>query len=147
LAWEASSDNARVSGYIISQDDNILDTITARTFEVADLADGTFTFSVVAVDAAGNTSTASTVDATIGQTAVHSLSAEKLRIYPNPVKSTLWVNHVQDILEINIINITGAIVRTVHNTYSVDVADLREGLYLVQIKTPSIIYSTTFIKE
>jgi hypothetical protein len=32
---------------------------------------------------------------------------------------------VLDILEINILNITGSIVRTIHNTNAVDVADLR----------------------
>jgi hypothetical protein len=42
---------------------------------------------------------------------------------------------------------TGSVVRTVHNTNTVDVADLREGLYLIQVKTLSSIYSTTFIKE
>jgi hypothetical protein len=57
------------------------------------------------------------------------------------------VNRVQDILEIKIINMTGTIVRTVHNTNMVDVGDLREGLYLIQVKTSSSIYSSTFIKE
>jgi hypothetical protein len=147
LTWDASTDNTRVSGYVISQDETVLDTVTAKTYEVTGLADGTYTFTVVAIDASGNHSEASTVDATIVPSAIHSPSAEKLKIYPNPVSSTLQVNRVQDIIEIRIINITGTVVRTVHNTNTVDVADLREGLYLIQVKTPSNIYSTTFIKE
>ena len=148
LTWDKSTDNARVSGYVISQDGTVLDTVTAKTFEVTGLADGTYTFSVVAIDASGNHSTASTVDATVvGPTAVQSQTSEKIKVYPNPVKSTLWVNRVQDILEINVINITGTIVRTVHNTNTVDVADLREGLYLIRVKTPTGVYATTFIKE
>jgi hypothetical protein len=77
LAWDASTDNSRVSGYVVSQDDIVLDTVTAKTLEVPDLADGTYTFSVVAIDASGNHSAAS-VDATIVQTAIHSMSDEDL---------------------------------------------------------------------
>jgi hypothetical protein len=148
LTWGASTDNDKVSGYVISQDGTVLDTTKRKEFEVTGLADGTYTFSVVAIDASGNHSAASSVNATVGgPNTVHLLRAEKLKIYPNPVTSTLWVNRVQDILEITIINITGTIVRTAHNTNMVDVTDLREGLYLIQIKTTSSIYSTTFIKK
>ncbi len=129
--------------------ETVLDTVTAKKFEVTGLADGTYTFSVVAFDASGNHSTASSVDATVVpyQLQFNHRRAEKIKIYPNPVTSTLWVNRVQDILEIKIINITGSIVRTVHNTNTVDVADLREGLYLIQVKTPSRVFSASFIKE
>jgi hypothetical protein len=148
LTWDASTDNDKVSVYVVSQDGTVLDTTKRKEFEVTGLANGTYTFSVVAIDASGNSSTTSSAEATVSNpTAFHSLSAEKLKIYPNPVSSTLRVNRVQDILEINIINITGTIVRTVHNTNTVDVADLREGLYLIQVKTTSSIYATTFVKE
>ena len=147
LTWDKSTDNARVDGYVVSQDETVLDTVTAKTFEVTGLADGTYTFSVVAMDASGNYSTASTADATVGQTAIHSPGTEKIKIYPNPVASILQVNRIQDILEMKIIAITGKIVRTVHNTNTVDVADLREGLYLIQVKTPSGVYTATFIKD
>ncbi len=56
----------RVNGYIIFQDETVLDTVTAKKFEVTGLANGTYTFSVVAIDASGNHSTASSVDATVG---------------------------------------------------------------------------------
>jgi hypothetical protein len=148
LTWDASADNDKVSGYVVSQDGTALDTTKRKEFEVNGLANGTYIFSVVAIDASGNSSTTTSVQATVSTpTAFHSLIAEKLKIYPNPVSSTLWVNRVQDILEIKVITITGIIVRTVHNTNAVDVADLREGLYLIQVKTSSSIYSTTFIKE
>ena len=149
LTWDASTDNDKVSGYVVSQDGTVLDTTKRKEFEVNGLANGTYTFSVIALDASGNNSTASSVDATVGGVpiAVHSQSVERLKIYPNPVTSTLQVNRVQGICEINIINITGSVVRTVHNTNMVNVADLREGLYLIQVKTSSSIYSTTFIKE
>ncbi len=149
LTWDASTDNASISGYVVSQDGTVLDTVKQKKLVVKDLADGTYTFSVVAIDPSGNQSLASSVEAVISTapTGIHQQKAEGFKIYPNPVSSTLQVNRVQDILEINIINMTGSIVRTVHNTNTVDVADLREGLYLIQVKTPSSLYSATFIKE
>ena len=149
LTWDASTDNTSISGYVVSQDGAVLDTVKQKKLVVTDLADGTYTFSVVAIDPSGNQSPSSSVEAVISTapTGVHQQKAEGLKIYPNPVTSVLQVNRVQDILEINIINMTGSIVRTVHNTNMVNVADLREGLYLVQVKTPSSIYSSTFIKK
>jgi hypothetical protein len=147
LTWDASTDNQGIKGYEISQDDVVLDTVTAKTFVVTDLAPGTYTFKVVAFDGSGNRSANATVDATISTTGIRTQQAEKLTVYPNPVTSTLQVNKVQGILEMNIINLTGSIVRTVHNTNMVNVTDLREGLYLIQVKTSSGIFSATFVKE
>lgn len=147
LTWDASTDNQGIKGYEISQDDEVLDTVTAKTFVVTDLAPGTYTFKVVAFDASGNRSAFASAEVTISTTSIRTQHAEKLIIYPNPVTSTLQVSKVQGVLEIKIINLTGSTVRTVHNTNRVDVSDLREGLYLIRVKTGSGIFSTTFVKE
>jgi hypothetical protein len=149
LKWDASTDNASISGYVISQDGTVLDTVKTKTFKVTDLADGTYTFSVVALDPSGNASPSSSVEAIIDMipTGVHTQKAEKPKIYPNPVTSTLQVKNFENILEIKIISVTGTILRTVHNTNMLDVGDLRGGLYLIQVKTASSSYSATFIKE
>jgi hypothetical protein len=147
LTWTKSTDNQGVKGYEISQDDVVLDTVTGKTFVVTDLAQGTYTFKVVAFDGSGNRSGYASAEVSIMPTGIHTQNAEKIKIYPNPVTSTLRVNNVKDVLEMNVINITGSKVRTVHNTNMVDVADLRNGIYLIQVKTSSGIYSTTFIKQ
>lgn len=147
LTWDASTDNQGIKGYEISQDDEVLDTVTAKTFVVTDLTPGTYTFKVVAFDASGNRSAFASAEVTISTTSIRTQHAEKLIIYPNPVTSTLQVSKVQGVLEIKIINLTGSTVRTVHNTNRVDVSDLREGLYLIRVKTGSGIFSTTFVKE
>ncbi len=147
LTWDASIDNGLVKGYEISQDDVVLDTVTAKTFVVIGLAQGIYTFKVVAFDGSGNRSGYAEAEAIVMPTGIRTQQAEKLTIYPNPVTSTLQVNQVQGILEMNIINLTGAVVKTVHNTNIIEVSGLREGLYLIKVKTSSGVYSTTFIKE
>jgi hypothetical protein len=147
LTWDVSTDNQYVKGYVIYQDDVVIDTVTSNLFEVTGLANGTYNFKVVALDGSGNLSGAGSTDVTLGPTSVHSQMAEKLKIYPNPVTSTLWVKGVQDIHDMTILNITGTTVMTVHNTNQVDVSDLREGLYVIRVKTPSGMYSATFIKK
>ncbi len=150
LAWDASTDNASVSGYVVSQNGEVLDTVKTKTFKVTGLEDGTYTFSVYALDPSGNMSSATSVDATIETTVptgMHTQKAERPVIYPNPVSSTLYVNNVRDILEIKIITVSGKILMTVHHTNMLDVGDLKEGLYLIQVKTAESNYSTTFVKE
>ncbi|HLP09170.1 MAG TPA: DNRLRE domain-containing protein, partial [Opitutaceae bacterium] len=59
LAWSASTDNVAVTGYRIYRDGVLLDSTTGTSFTDAGLpAATTFTYSVVAVDTAGNASPA-----------------------------------------------------------------------------------------
>ena len=66
LSWNTPSDNRAVTSYIILQNGVAVDTLpaTATTYTVQNLdADSTYTFTVVAYDAAGNSSQASyTID-------------------------------------------------------------------------------------
>ncbi len=65
LAWDASTDNVGVTGYRISRNGVQIAVVTGTTFTASSLTSGTrYTFSVVAVDAAGNVSPASSVSAT-----------------------------------------------------------------------------------
>ncbi len=147
LTWTASTDNINVAGYIISQGDTKLDTIAATTFVINDLADGTYTFGVAAMDDAGNVSNPATAEATVGGVGINAISGEELYIYPNPATSTLFIKGLRDIVEVNIINITGTAVMTINNSAMINVADLKEGLYLMKVKTSSGVYTTTFIKK
>lgn len=66
LSWDASTDNVAVTGYRVFRDNVLRATPTGTTFSDADLAAGTYTYTVAAFDAAGNTSTASAgVSATV----------------------------------------------------------------------------------
>lgn len=64
LAWNASTDNIAVTGYRVSRNGGAPTTVTTLTFNDTGLTAGTtYNYSVVAIDAAGNASTAATVTA------------------------------------------------------------------------------------
>lgn len=69
LAWSASTDNIGVTGYIVSYGSTNVN-VSGTSAVISGLAAGTtYTFSVKAVDAAGNQSQAATVQATTDTTA------------------------------------------------------------------------------
>jgi fibronectin type 3 domain-containing protein len=60
LSWSASSDNVGVTGYKVIRNGSIIATTTATSFNDSSLTPGTqYSYTVAAVDAAGNTSAAS----------------------------------------------------------------------------------------
>ncbi|HET8799091.1 MAG TPA: right-handed parallel beta-helix repeat-containing protein [Thermoanaerobaculia bacterium] len=62
LAWQASTDDTGVTGYRILRNGTVIATTSGTAWTVPSLASGTrFTFSVVALDAAGNVSASSNV--------------------------------------------------------------------------------------
>ncbi|WP_457973220.1 fibronectin type III domain-containing protein [Arthrobacter sp. D1-17] len=60
LTWTASSDNVGVTGYRVTRNGTVLaGTVTGTSFSNSGLAAGTYTYTVAAVDGAGNVSAAS----------------------------------------------------------------------------------------
>lgn len=67
LSWGASTDDTGVAGYRITRNGAVVDTATTAGYTDFSLAAGTYTYSVAAFDAAGNTSAASnSASATVG---------------------------------------------------------------------------------
>lgn len=65
LSWIASTDNVAVTGYRVSRDGNLLSTVATLTMTDAGLAAATtYTYSVVAIDAAGNASASASINYT-----------------------------------------------------------------------------------
>jgi chitodextrinase len=66
LTWAAATDNVGVTGYQVRRDGNLLNTVTGTSFDDAGLvARTTYGYTVVAVDGAGNSSTAATRSLTV----------------------------------------------------------------------------------
>jgi chitodextrinase len=73
LAWGASTDNVAVTGYRILRNGAYLTTVTSTSFNDSGLAESTtYTYSVSALDSAGNQSS-------VAGAAVKTLSARKHR--------------------------------------------------------------------
>ena len=65
LAWTASTDNVGVTGYRVSRGGTLLTTVTTLTFADSGLSPNTlYSYTVVAVDAAGNPSAAASASVT-----------------------------------------------------------------------------------
>ncbi|HBM80413.1 MAG TPA: hypothetical protein DD426_06190 [Clostridiaceae bacterium] len=76
LTWEASTDNAGVTGYVIYQDDIAVGETLDTSFKITGLNSGTeYKFSVKAKDAAGNFSAAGTTD-------VRTIASPKIEVSP-----------------------------------------------------------------
>lgn len=65
LTWTASTDNVGVTGYRIYRNAILIDTVTGLSFSDSGLTTGTlYNYSVIAIDAAGNTSSPAQISAT-----------------------------------------------------------------------------------
>lgn len=69
-------------------------------------------------------------------------------ISPNPVSSFLTINnHVNEkIVNIDIINLNGTVVKTCHNETNIDVRFLPAGIYCIRANTSKALYTCKFIK-
>jgi hypothetical protein len=112
------------------------------------MTNGDVMVTATANDASGITGTAvitiSNQDLDVSeQTSIHSVS-----IYPNPTKSQLTIDTDLKVETIFITDIMGKTVKTVvspNNT--IDVSQLTEGIYILQIELDTVLISKKFIKE
>ena len=60
---------------------------------------------------------------------------ENIIIYPNPVKNTLNINTEHKVVEINLVNIQGQVIKNIkaNNITTIDVSDITEGIYILQL--------------
>jgi PKD repeat protein len=69
-------------------------------------------------------------------------------IYPNPTSSQLTIKTELEINEINIIEITGKVIKTIkQNTTSLNVADLPSGIYFIKLITNNNTITKKFVKQ
>lgn len=148
LYWDPSSDNAGIAGYIISQNDTRLDSISVTNYEVNNVSNGTHTFSVIAVDLSGNLSYAKRINVTVGPNPIYESFAQQLKIYPNPANSQCIVDlsfWKSNNLEISIYNNQGHLLSNMqkatskedYHTLELDISHLPEGLYFISVTTDS----------
>ncbi len=75
---------------------------------------------------------------------INRLNVERV-IYPNPTSGTLYLGEEGSAVpvEVKVFEVTGRLVRTLHpNTLVMDVSDLENGIYLLQITSQNNEVST-----
>ncbi len=147
IDWEASEDNTRVGGYIVSINDAAVDTVTATRYTAEGLSAGSYTFAVVAVDIYGNESDPSTVDASITGTIEIAGNGREISVYPNPANDVLMIKTTESIEKIEILDISGKTVLTKARTKELNVSDLNRGVYFIKVQTESGTYTSRFLKN
>jgi len=144
LTWDVSTDNIVVQSYVIFNGNTPIDTVVAdcskakNSVTIRNLADGTYTFKVKAVDLYGNASaSASSNTVTIITDAVAHVSTG-LSIYPNPVADVLNIRSSANVRQITLYNITGQACRVFminSNNANIDLSNLNPGIYFIKAET------------
>lgn len=75
-------------------------------------------------------------------------NSNAISVYPNPAQNELKLNTNESIESVQIMNMNGAIVRSVSgNNNIVSLNDLESGVYILNVSTESGAYTVKFIKE
>jgi CubicO group peptidase (beta-lactamase class C family) len=80
-------------------------------------------------------------------TGLKTFDEENISIYPNPSNESVNFNINLTEYEVNLIDITGKVVISSVNQSKIDVSELQEGLYTIEIKTNSGTRNFRFIKN
>ena len=77
-----------------------------------------------------------------------SINEKGFNIYPNPTTSQITLNTTEKIESVNFIDITGKILKTItKNTNIIDVSELKNGVYIVQVISDKGMKYSKFIKK
>jgi len=153
LTWDNATDNIAILYYNIYQNDVLIKekqyaTQAANSYTVKNLADGDYTFSIETVDNFGNISAKkASAQATINTVSVYDVNASKLAVYPNPVESVLNINGVENVSRIEVIGITGNIIKATKASTTISVTDLTQGAYFLKVYSDQKVYTTRFVKK
>jgi hypothetical protein len=152
ITWDNATDNIAVLQYEILQGGQVIATpyalATGNRYVIRDLAPADYNISIRALDNYGNTGPASSSYVNCPPVvSINPSIAEQFNIYPNPASSVLNIAAGGDVLNVQVISITGAVVMNINNQNQIDLSGLNSGLYMIKVATDSNIYSTTFVKE
>jgi hypothetical protein len=152
ITWDNATDNIAVLQYEILQGGQVIATpyalATGNRYVIRDLAPADYNISIRALDNYGNTGPASSSYVNCPPVvSINPSIAEQFNIYPNPASSVLNIAAGGDVLNVQVISITGAVVMNINNQNQIDLSGLNAGLYMIKVATDSNIYSTTFVKE
>ena len=80
-------------------------------------------------------------------TGINDLTTTQFSITPNPATNVLNIAGADQIKSAQIFSINGALVKSVGNERSINIADLDQGMYVLVIQTNNTVSQSKFIKE
>ncbi len=133
LTWDAASG---ATAYIIRRNGQELANQAGTTYN-DNVADGVYTYSVVATDGNGHYSTASYITVNVGTVGVEENTIEGLSIYPNPVNNTLYVNGGNAEYSYMMFNGMGQMVANgnANGNAEINVSGMAKGVYFLRLTT------------
>ncbi|MEI6899240.1 MAG: T9SS type A sorting domain-containing protein [Bacteroidota bacterium] len=126
VGYNAYMDGVKVNGTLI----------TAMTFVMNGISSGQHEFCVTAVYSGGESAMeCQVIDVAVG---INTMDPLSVRIYPNPVRSTLNINATSQIHEVSLIDFTGKTVLSIHASAKevhLTVNGLVSGIYSLKVMT------------
>ena len=77
---------------------------------------------------------------------VENISSGLIKVYPNPVKNTLYIAGDSDVYNIEVYSLLGQLVMKASNTNEINVSLFTEGIYLIKISTDNATTTKRFVK-
>jgi len=133
---------------ILANDSNLATTVTPlKSFMSADIIDDSMAIfpNVVNTNARGLSGTTSYEFTTLSTPEEITID---FAIYPNPTTDNLFINQVQDLTKVEVINMNGQLVLSKNNNLEkINVSRLQNGMYFLKIYTENGSSSKKFVKE
>ncbi len=156
LFTDADGDEIEVVSYTIT-DENITELFeSGNDFVIISKEVGITTVSFNAIDSYGATVT-NTIDVNVSAaTGIDDIISDDIQVYPNPTAGDVYISLPEDMKEeltITVVNMVGAIISevkvngTANNSFWVDMNNLPNGMYFIQIANDEVIKSEKIIKK
>lgn len=152
LAWENATDNVAILYYNVYlngelQSARVYPKENGNTLKFNNLEDGDYTFEMETVDNFGNVSESrASVSTNITGVSVNTFSSD-FSVYPNPVKDVLYIQGIDNLRQVEVIGITGNVIKKLPGAALVDVSELKKGIYILKVQTDRAIFSSRFRKD
>lgn len=72
---------------------------------------------------------------------------DKIKIYPNPAQDVLYIDNINQDAKISIVDVTGKIVESYSSTKTIDVAELKQGVYFLKFDFNGKAFVKRFVKQ
>jgi hypothetical protein len=151
LTWDASTDDIVVDKYIVTfgtKTDTLVALKTGNKLTTDSLANGSYTFGVIAIDPSGNKSSKATVSVTVGSSVVNTVNSGTITFGPNPAINYIKLVNVNPNARVTFYSITGQNVRTtIAQNGFIDVSSFSSGIYVINVKDGITNFVSKMVKK